>query len=753
VLDGLGRVISRHPWWVALIWLVAVIIAMAAAVGGVFGQALFDRLTSGAVSVPGQTLDGTDLLLRTSDSGPSEMLLLDHVDIESAVLKRQIDDARADISRIPQVASVQDPFADGGRLTARSVSYLSDDRRAVLVVVTLKPGPGADVNGAALAEVGRRLDQVAPRVPRSVGFVGGLDEVFQEVNDQVEVDLRTGEGIALPVSLLIMVVVFGGFLAAGLPILGALASIAGAMVTLLGFSYLIDLDASTVNVVTVLGLGLCIDYGLLLVSRYREEMAALPGDRLRRPARRQRELALRRTMAAAGRTVLFSGVTVAVSLTGLMFFRASFLRAIGAAGISIVVVALLVALTLVPALLMLLGARVTRPGLLQRVPAFGRLFRALGDVSREDGAFSRLARLVQRFPLIVLLVVLSALFVMSMPLLRMELVASGTALLPKSAQQRQLFDGINGRFPYAATPTIEVVAQPPVTAAAPDSDPAVAVRALVKQIRALPEVVRADAPRRQGDAARGRITVIPVFVAGSENSPIAQDAVRRIRAMDPGYPTYTTGATSALLDLLADLRARAPVAVLIVVVATFVLLFLMTGSVLIPVKALLMNVVSLGASLGVLVWAFQDGSLESLLDFTSAGGIETFIPPLTLAFGFGLAMDYEVFLLSRIAEYRRAGYSNDESVVLGLQRSGRIITSAALIIVVVFSGFVAGQLLVIKETGLALAVAVAVDATLVRMLLVPATMTLLGEWNWWAPPVLRRLHDRIGFREPPLTPP
>jgi RND superfamily putative drug exporter len=186
---------------------------------------------------------------------------------------------------------------------------------------------------------------------------------------------------------------------------------------------------------------------------------------------------------------------------------------------------------------------------------------------------------------------------------------------------------------------------------------------------------------------------------------------------------------------------------LIVVLATFVLLFLMTGSVLVPFKALFMNVVSLGASLGVVVWVFQDGVGDALLGFVSPGGVEVAIPPLVLAFGFGLAMDYEVFLLSRIAEFRRDGLSNDKAVVMGLQRSGRIITSAALIIVVVFAGFATGKLLVIKETGVALAVAVAIDATLVRMLLVPATMTLLGEWNWWAPPPLRRLHDKFGLGE------
>jgi RND superfamily putative drug exporter len=228
--------------------------------------------------------------------------------------------------------------------------------------------------------------------------------------------------------------------------------------------------------------------------------------------------------------------------------------------------------------------------------------------------------------------------------------------------------------------------------------------------------------------------------------PQARAVVHEARDMSPGYPTWVTGQSAHLVDFTESLAQRAPWAIGVVVLATFVLLFLMTGSVLIPIKALLMNVVSLGASLGVLVWIFQEGHLEGLLGFTSAGGIETSIPPLVLAFGFGLAMDYEVFLLARIKEAHDVGLSNDDAVVAGLQRTGRIITSAALIIVAVFLGFVTGQLLVIKQTGVALAVAVAVDATLVRMLLVPATMTLIGEWNWWAPRPLARVYRRFGVR-------
>jgi RND superfamily putative drug exporter len=738
VFDRLGRVISRHPWWVCAAWLAAFVLAMYAALFGGFGEGLFDRLTSGGGSVPGEAKEGNARLAETRDAGPAVLLLIDRIDPADTKLRREVGEARRDLRRIEGVRNVLDPYAKNRNLyDADSIPYIAGDQNAVLVTVELQRGLTIEEQTAATVAVTERLQQVAPQVEGATGLVGGVDQLVEEVTHQAEVDLRTGEGIALPISLIVMVIVFGGFLAASLPIVGAVASIGGALATLLGFSYVMDLDASTVNVVTVLGLGLCIDYGLLLVSRYREEMRQLPGDPALPPTRRQRELALRRTMNSAGRTVLFSGVTVAVSLTGLLVFQAEFLRAIGAAGVSVVAVALLVALTLVPALLAVVRVRMIRPGLVHRLPVLGRFVRRIGDVAPQEGVFSRLARGVQRNPLIVLVTVVAGLVLCSMPVLRMHPIMSNTALLPQESSQRQLFDAIQTRFTYAATPPIQVVAD-----AEPDE-----VAPFVQEIESIPAVVSVDPPQEQGDDERGRVTVINVRLASSESSDTAKRVVESIRDLAPGYATWTTGSTATLLDFLDDLRSRAPYAAAIVVLATFVLLFLMTGSVFVPVKALFMNVISLGASLGVLVWVFQDGFAETLLGFTSPGGIETAIPALALAFGFGLAMDYEVFLLSRIAEFRRAGHPNDKAVMLGLQQSGRIITSAALIIVVVFAGFVAGRLLVIKETGVALAVAVAIDATLVRMLLVPATMTLLGEWNWWAPGPLRRLHERYGFTE------
>ncbi len=739
MLHSLGGVTARHPRWFVLGWLVLVCAGFAATFGGLGGQALFDRLHTGAPRVPGDSTTAQDLLTRTSATGPSVMLLLDDVDPDAATVRTAVTAAAADLSRLSGVLTVRDPYTPSAAPSAAANPLISTDHRAALVTVVLKPRLTADRQDATLAAATTRLNRVATAVPGAHGLVGGQTSLVDEITGQVKTDLATGERIALPASLLVMVVVFGGFLAAGLPIVGAVASVAGALASLLGFSYAIDLEASTVNVVTVLALGLCIDYGLLLVSRFREELRRLHAADVARgrpadvpPSRQALQDAVAHTMATAGRTVMFSGVTVAVSCCGLLTFSSDTLRAMGAAALSVVVVALLVALTLVPALLAVAGDRLIRPGLVRRLlPRFS-------DVAPAEGAFSRLARGVQRRPVWVLVGVLAVLLTAGAPALGMHLVNSGTALLPATSQQRRLFDDVAARFPASADPALLVVSTAP-------ADPVQAWA--TSDLARLPGVRSVDPVRQQGTPDTGVISVVGVRPAGEAQSATARDVLQRIRAQNPGFRTYVTGPTPYVVDFVDSVRARAPLAAGVVGLATFVLLFLMTGSLLVPVKALLMNVVSLGAALGVVVVVFQDGHLHGLLGFSSAGGIETLIPPLTLAFGFGLAMDYEVFLLSRIKESHDRGDDNDTSVVRGLQASGRIITSAALIVVLVFAGFVAGQLLIIKEIGVALATAVTVDATLVRMLLVPATMTLLGEGNWWAPKRLRVLHERFGLHE------
>ena len=720
-----------------LVWSILTIAGFAAATGA-FGEGLFARLNAGEATVASESTTGREILNAASTAGASLSLIVQGAATTDPAVAGRVTAATRDLLAIPGVAQVVNPLvARGGRSGPAAAALTAKDGTGFLVSATLEPDLAKAEQTAALTAAQARLTTLSGDISRAVpgasGQVGGGTLLFDAITGQVEKDLVRGELIALPVSLLVMVLVFGGFLAAGMPVAGAVASIGGALATLLGFSYLIDLDAAVVNVVTVLGLGLCIDYGLLIVSRYREELRRHLGERTTRSTRQARTDALVQTMSTAGRTVLFSGVTVAISLSGLLLFEARILRAVGAAGVSVVVVALLVALTLVPALLALAGGRMVRPGLLSRIPGLRRLTNRFGDVAPPEGFFSRLARWTQRRPWLVVGGVLLILGILAAPALRMELRSSGAQLLPPSAPDRHFFDTLAEQYPASGIPTIQVVGETTPQAMA----------SLATSISGMDGVELVPPPRAVGD----QHAVVSVFMADPDPGSIqAKDVVAAIRADRPDYPIWVTGQTAALMDFTHALATQAPAAIAVVVLATFVLLFLLTGSILVPIKALLINVVSLGASLGVLVWVFQDGHGESVLGFRSTGGIETIIPILVVALGFGLAMDYEVFLLSRIKEFRDNGLENDEAVVAGLQRSGRIITSAALIVVLVFSGFVAGELLVIKQTGVALAVAVAIDATLVRCLLVPATMTLLGEWNWWAPAPLRRLHDKLGLR-------
>jgi RND superfamily putative drug exporter len=501
-----------------------------------------------------------------------------------------------------------------------------------------------------------------------------------------------------------------------MPIAGAIISIGGALLSLFAFSHALDLDATVVNIVTLLGLGLSIDYGLLTVNRFREELAAIAPSHS--PTREEAVLAAERTVATAGRTVLFSGITVAIALSGLLIFEAEIMRAIGLAGVSVVLVAMVVAVTLVPALAVL-GAN--------------RLSRKASRAVEDHGLFSRLAVVVQRRPVVVILTGLVVLVAAALPTLTMRLTASGTELLPVTAPQRVFFDTLRSDYPDLAAPEVTVVARSADTAA---------VRAALEPLRHEPGVTDLTVRPLGTD-----YQLAAFHVDGPPASDEAQDLVTTISGLKPGFETWVTGQASGQLDFLDSMSRGAPYAVGLVVLGTFVLLFLMTGSVVIPVKALLLNVISLGAALGVVVWIFQDGNLEGPLNFTSVGAVESMVPFLVLAFGFGLSMDYEVFLLSRITEEYRAGAPSDRAVSLGLQRTGRIITSAALLIIIVFAGFIAGDILIIKQMGVALVAAVAIDATIVRMLLVPATMTVLGRWNWWAPAPLRRLHHRFGIRE------
>lgn len=760
MFDGLGRTIARHPLLTVLCWLVLVALAGGLALTGLGGQGLFDRLHSGEPQVPGsESQEARDILADVADEPSTVTAIVLGVDMtdQEAVTEagRAITSTHSRLLGVEGVQQVADPFVfPEGPGSEQAAPFLAADDGGFLISVTLDGALSAGAEQTAELAVVEELTAFGARLDGARVLVSSATLLTDSVIDQMQRDLTRGEAVALPISLLVMVIVFGGFLAAGMPLAGAIASIAGGLGALLGFSHLIELDSVVVNVVTVLGLGLSIDYGLLIVSRFREEIrrevdaelaATMPGQRRRRRRRSRRhdpvvERALRTTLSTAGRTVTFSALTVAIAIAGLLLLRPDILRSLGAAGVSVVVIALASALTLVPALLRLRGRRMLRTPVLAKVPGLRRLLGTLGETAPAHGFFSRLAGGVQRRPWTVMVAVAAVLVFLASPLLGLTLRNTTTEMVPEGSDQREFLTVLDAQYPAMAAPTMEVL----VAGSAEDA------AALAEQIATLPDVTGA----RVAEEVNEEYQVLAVQVDTDDpGGELATDVVREIRDLDPDPASqhWVMGQAANQLDFTEALLAGLPLSAGIVVLATFVLLFLMTGSLLVPLKALVVNALSLCASLGVTTWIFQDGHLSGLFDFTPVGGLESYVVAVVVAFGFGLAMDYEVFLIARIKEFYDGGQGgihlgdNDASVSAGLQQSGRIITSAALVIIVVFAGFATGELLPIKEVGVALAITVLIDATLVRMLLVPATMTLLGHRNWWAPRPLARLYRRFGI--------
>jgi RND superfamily putative drug exporter len=476
----------------------------------------------------------------------------------------------------------------------------------------------------------------------------------------------------------------------------------------------------SLNLVTGLGLGLAIDYSLFMVSRYREE-AVTSGFGLE---------TLRRTLQTAGRTILFSSLTVAAALASLAIFPQRFLYSMGIAGALTALVAATLALVVLPALLTVLGPRVN-------ALAPKRLQRAAGRDARpaQSGGWYRLSRFVMRRPGRVAVLCTALLIALGIPFTGIKFVSVTTSLLPHSTSARQVDDTLAHAFPPNRTSPVEVVV------GAPANSPQ--VKALSARISRLPDV-SAIAPPQPAGAQTSLLDVAPI---GQPLSDATQQLVRDVRAIRAPVYVGVAGQTAAFLDLEHSLGVHLPAVLAVLIAATLLILFLLTGSVVLPLKAVLMNTLSLSAVLGILVLIFQDGRLQGLLSYTSPGALDATQPIFLAAVAFGLATDYGVFLLSRIKEARDSGISDSEAVAVGLERTGRIVTAAAVLFAVAIGAFATSKLVFIKELGVGTALAVLIDASIIRALLVPSLMELLGSWNWWAPKPLRRLHDRIGLHE------
>jgi RND superfamily putative drug exporter len=703
MFDALARLADRRARRVGLLAIAFFLLA------GALGGSVAERLDPyGADDPATETVQAREALRDAGHRVPGVIVVVEGAPVAEPATRARIVALERELRARGDVHSVT------GFYDTRSRDFVSRDGEATYLAVALEPTDDKEWQEAG-ADIAERFGD------RPGVTVGGAAVAQEQVNKQVEEDLRTAEMLAFPLLFLLSFLFFRSLVAALLPVMIGLLAIVGTFLILRLASEVGSISIFALNLTTGLGLGLAIDYSLFVVSRYREEIA-VDGPGL--PA-------MRRVMATAGRTVFFSSLTVAAALASLLVFPQRFLYSMGLGGSLVALLAAAVALTVLPAVLTLLGTRVNSlaPRALQR--------RAEADARPdEQGFWYRLSRFVMRRPVPV--ATLSALFliVLGLPFLGIKFNTVDPTVLPESASARQAYDTVSEEFPpYRETPIwIAVEGGEPRGAAA-----------LAARVRATEGVAAVAPPRR----LRGKVAVIQAVSANPFASEASQSTVERIRGVQapPGATVQVAGATADFVDFQTSLTRHLPIAFAIIVVATLVILFLMTGSVVLPVKSLLMNILNLSAVFGLLVLIFQDGRLEGLLDYTSPGAIEQTMPILLFALAFGLSTDYAVFLLSRIKEARDNGASDSECVAIGLERTGRIVTAAALLFAIAIGAFATSQIIFIKENGVGTALAVLIDASIIRALLVPSLMELLGKWNWWAPAPLRRLHERIGISE------
>ncbi len=697
---------------------VLLVAVLAAAIAGAFGFGVAKHMSPyGADDPATQSVQATKRFETAAHRkiNPGIVAIVSAGDVHSPAARQRVEQVAGRLRAEPDVASAVS-FYD-----THDSAMVSRDGRSTYVVAYFKPRSDSQLEDAAQRIENRFAGQHDVQL-------GGEQIADVQANTQVGNDLARAELLAFPFIFLLSLLFFRSLVASLLPPL-----IGGVAIVLTFFALRIvasfaDLSVFALNFVTGLGLGLAIDYSLFMVSRYREE-AATSGFGLE---------TLRRTLQTAGRTILFSSMTVAASVASLAIFPQRFLYSMGIAGALVALVAAMLALVVLPALLSVLGPRVNAlaPRWLQR--AADRDARPA-----QSGAWYRLSRFVMRRPGRVAVLSAAFLIALGIPFTGAKFVSVTASVLPHSSSARQVDDTLARDFPPNRTSPVEVVV------GAPAGSPQVG--AVAAQLRRLPDV-SAVAPAQPAGANNALVTVASVQPPLNGST---KQLVRNIRAIRAPVYVGVAGQTAAFLDLEHSLGVHLPVVLAVIIATTVIVLFLFTGSVVLPVKAVLMNLLGLSAVLGILVLIFQDGRLEGLLSFTSQGALDATQPIFLAAVAFGLATDYGVFLLSRIKEARDSGVPDSEAVAVGLERTGRIVTAAAVLFAVAIGAFATSKLVFIKELGLGAALGVLIDATIIRALLVPALMELLGPWNWWAPKPLRRLHDRIGLREsaPPRATP
>ncbi|HEV2857940.1 MAG TPA: efflux RND transporter permease subunit [Solirubrobacterales bacterium] len=703
MFDSLARLANGSARRVVLLSVAFFVLA------GAIGGSVADRLDPyGADDPATETVKAMDRLEEAGLRVPAAIAVVEDAPVASPATRRRVEALEDEVRERADVASVT------GYYDTHSPAFVSRDRHSTYFAIALKSTDDKQAQEAG-ADIGEQLSK------HEGVLVGGPAVAQEQVNKQVESDLQKAEMLAFPLLFLLSLLFFRSLVASLLPLLIGGLAIVGTFLILRVASELASISIFALNITTALGLGLAIDYSLFVVSRYREEIAK-DGPGL---------AAMRRVLGTAGRTVFFSSLTVSAALASLLVFPQRFLYSMGLGGSLVALFAALISLTVLPAVLALLGTRVNAgaPKFLQR--------RAQADArAAQEGFWYRLSRFVMRRPIPVATASALLLIVLGLPFLGIKFNVVDPTVLPESASARQAYDTVSEEFPpYHDSPIwVDLEGGGPKAAAQFASE--------LRDVRGVAEVAP---PRRLAPG----VTALQAISADPFASEAGKETVRQIRDLPepPGTTVLVGGAAADFVDFQGSLADHLPYALAIVILSTLVILFLMTGSVVLPLKSLIMNFLNLSAVFGVLVLIFQDGRLEGFLAYSSPGALEQTMPILLFAVAFGLSTDYAVFLLSRIKEARDHGASDSEAVAMGLERTGRIVTAAALLFAVAMGAFATSQIIFIKETGVGTALAVLIDASIIRALLVPALMELLGKWNWWAPRPLRRLHARWGISE------
>ncbi len=690
----------------------------------VYGLGVFDALGKGGFDDP-KTDSAQELVREQAVFGNKsvDVVLLYRsttLTTDDPAFRSAVEDRIADIPA-DAITSVLTPWQ------TEDAGMVSDDNRAVQVYLSLA-GEGQD-------EQSDNNERILPVLEKSVDDglsvdIAGAWAVYTGVNETVAEDLARAELITLPIVLILSLLIFGSLTAALMPVIVGGVSVLGALAVVRVLTNFGEVSVFSINVISLLGMGLAIDYALFVISRFREELAEQAEDD---PEAARN--ALRTTMLTAGRTVLFSGLTVAVAMSALLVFPQNFLRSLGYGGIAAVLVGVVTALTILPGILLLLGRRIDSG----RMP--WRRGKAV-TVDTEHGAWARLAHGVMKRPVVVMVVIVGGLLLVASPFLGVKWGSVDYRVLPPDHPAHVAAVKLNQQFGQEKSTANIVLETTDASAVAAYVDRATAVDGVL-DVRTV--------------EAKDGVTLLRATWAGNSQTDASLEVVRDLRGIDgPSGDRVLVGGLSAdTVDLLSSIKTHLPWMAGIIIIAMLVLLFLAFGSVVLPIKAVLMNLLSISASFGVITWIFADGRMEGFLDYTSTGFLDATQPIFMLAILVGLSMDYEVFLLSRVREQwdKTAGSGmtpaerNTDAVAVGVQKTGRIITSAALLLAVVIGGFSTSGIVFMKMIGVGMLVALLLDATIVRALLVPATMKLLGRGNWWAPGPLRRFWERYGMRE------